>query len=90
MSLAQKHKLTLKTSKNPTFIEVCAGCGGLSQGFIEAGFIPLVLNEIDTICCSTLTLNHPQIPVTELSLILRSQNQMRKTIEKNQSRELIF
>ena len=31
-------------SNQPTFIEVCAGCGGLSSGFIEAGFKPLLIN----------------------------------------------
>lgn len=43
----------------PKFVEVCAGCGGLSAGFIEAGFKPLLINEIDGVCCSTLRLNHP-------------------------------
>ena len=27
------------------FIDVCAGAGGLSQGFIDCGFEPLLLNE---------------------------------------------
>ena len=36
-----------------TFIEVCAGCGGLSSGLIKSGFKPLLLNDnID--CCKTL------------------------------------
>jgi DNA (cytosine-5)-methyltransferase 1 len=41
------------------FIEVCAGAGGLSSGFIEKGFTPLLLNEIDKWACDTLRLNHP-------------------------------
>lgn len=41
------------------FIEVCAGAGGLSSGFIEAGFHPLLLNEVDATCCETLRANHP-------------------------------
>ena len=45
------------------FIEVCAGAGGLSSGFIEAGFAPLMLNEVDKVCCETLRLNHPGVPV---------------------------
>jgi len=32
------------------FVEVCAGGGGLSSGFIEAGWSPLVINEVDGIC----------------------------------------
>jgi DNA (cytosine-5)-methyltransferase 1 len=42
----------------PTFIEVCAGCGGLSSGFIKAGFKPLLINEIHKTFCETLKLNH--------------------------------
>lgn len=42
----------------PTFIEVCAGCGGLSTGFIKAGFTPLLINEMQKIFCETLKLNH--------------------------------
>src|SRR5574343_522114 len=44
-----------------TFIEVCAGGGGLSSGFIEAGLKPVLLNEIDKHCCETLRNNHSQI-----------------------------
>ena len=45
------------------FIEVCAGAGGLSQGFMKAGFTPLMLNEIDATCCATLRKNHPGVTV---------------------------
>jgi DNA (cytosine-5)-methyltransferase 1 len=58
-----------------SFIEVCAGCGGLSKGFIDAGFQPLLINEIDKTACETLIKNHPhhrgrivQGSMTELSL----------------------
>jgi DNA (cytosine-5)-methyltransferase 1 len=43
----------------PTFIEVCAGCGGLSSGLIKAGFTPLLLNDNNKDCCATLKRNHP-------------------------------
>jgi|688.fasta_scaffold70840_3 DNA (cytosine-5)-methyltransferase 1 len=42
-----------------TFIEVCAGGGGLSSGLIKAGFVPLLLNDNNSDCCKTLRLNHP-------------------------------
>ena len=42
-----------------TFIEVCAGCGGLSEGLMKAGFTPLLLNDNNSDCCKTLKLNHP-------------------------------
>jgi DNA (cytosine-5)-methyltransferase 1 len=41
-----------------TFIEVCSGAGGLSQGFIQAGFQPILLNDNDKDCCETLRKNH--------------------------------
>lgn len=47
----------------PSFIEVCAGAGGLGTGFIEAGFTPILLNEIDKTFCETLKQNHPGVQV---------------------------
>jgi DNA (cytosine-5)-methyltransferase 1 len=46
------------------FIEVCAGCGGLSSGFISEGFCPVLLNEIDKTCCETLKKNHPNLNIS--------------------------
>jgi len=46
-----------------TFIEVCAGCGGLSSGLIKAGFTPLLLNDNNADCCKTLKYNHPDINI---------------------------
>lgn len=43
----------------PTFIELCAGAGGLSSGLMAAGFFPLLLNDNNSDCCKTLKLNHP-------------------------------
>ena len=43
-----------KTTKKKkiNFIEVCAGAGGLSSGFINKGCIPLLLNDFDKTCTS--------------------------------------
>jgi DNA (cytosine-5)-methyltransferase 1 len=46
-----------------TFIEVCAGGGGLSSGLIKAGFTPILLNDNNNDCCKTLKKNHPTINV---------------------------
>lgn len=54
---------------NNTFIEVCSGCGGLSSGFIQAGFKPLLINEIDKTFCKTLRKNHPGVNIVEDSMI---------------------
>jgi DNA (cytosine-5)-methyltransferase 1 len=40
-----------------TYLEVCAGCGGLSLGLETAGLIPKCLIEIDKNCVSTLQTN---------------------------------
>jgi DNA (cytosine-5)-methyltransferase 1 len=55
-------------STAPTFIEVCAGCGGLSTGFINAGFTPLLINELDKTCCDSLRKNHPGAPILQESM----------------------
>jgi DNA (cytosine-5)-methyltransferase 1 len=52
----------------PTFIEVCAGCGGLSTGFIEAGFTPLLINELEVTFCNSLRTNHPGVQVIQKSM----------------------
>ena len=52
-----------------TFIEVCAGAGGLSKGFIVAVFKPLLLNDIDKYCIETLKMNHPNINVIKGSMV---------------------
>jgi DNA (cytosine-5)-methyltransferase 1 len=46
-----------------TFIEVCAGGGGLSSGLIKAGFTPILLNDNNKDCCKTLKHNHPEANV---------------------------
>ncbi|MFA6972784.1 MAG: DNA cytosine methyltransferase [Gallionella sp.] len=52
-----------------TFIEVCAGAGGLSSGLMKAGLTPVLLNEIDKDCCNTLRKNHPGVPVKCCSML---------------------
>lgn len=52
-----------------TFIEVCAGAGGMSSGLIKAGFQPLLLNDIDKNCCKTLEKNHPGCKIVCDSLL---------------------
>jgi DNA (cytosine-5)-methyltransferase 1 len=52
----------------PSFIEVCAGCGGLSHGFIQAGFTPLLVNEVEKTFCETLRQNHKDVNVQHSSM----------------------
>ena len=39
---------------NYTFIDLFAGCGGLSEGFYKQGFIPLAHIEHDHYSCESL------------------------------------
>lgn len=48
---------------NYNTIELCAGSGGMSSGFINAGFVPLLLNDKDKTCWNTLQKNFPNIQV---------------------------
>ena len=52
-----------------TFIEVCAGCGGVSSGFINAGFKPLLINELEKVFCETLRTNHGGENIVEGSML---------------------
>lgn len=60
----QTNKQTNKNGNNTnikySFIEVCAGGGGLSSGLIKAGFTPVLLNDNNSDCCKTLKQNHPE------------------------------
>jgi DNA (cytosine-5)-methyltransferase 1 len=49
--------------KEIKFIEVCSGAGGLSKGFMNQNFIPILLNDYDKICCKTLKANHNDIEI---------------------------
>jgi DNA (cytosine-5)-methyltransferase 1 len=45
---------TKKKIIKPTFIDLFAGAGGLSEGFIKAGFEPIAHVEIENSACNTL------------------------------------
>ena len=57
-----------KIKQKPTFIEVCSGCGGLSSGFINKGFKPIFLNEINKTFCDTLEANHSGVKILNQSM----------------------
>ena len=63
------------------FIEVCSGCGGLSTGFMNAGFEPVLLNEIEKTFCETLKHNHPGVRVEQSSMVGLNLNEFKNTID---------
>jgi len=52
--------INIKQDVKYSFIEICAGAGGLSSGLIKAGFTPILLNDNNKDCCKTLKQNHPE------------------------------
>ena len=40
--------------KRVRFIDLFAGCGGLSEGFIQAGYAPVAHVEMNAYACRTL------------------------------------
>jgi DNA (cytosine-5)-methyltransferase 1 len=63
------------------FIEVCAGCGGLGAGLMNAGFTPILLNEIDKMCCETLKKNHPSVHIEQKCMTTLDLSQFRNKID---------
>jgi len=49
-----------KYNGQPTFIDLFAGCGGLSLGLEQAGFFPLFVNELNKDALETYLLNREE------------------------------
>ena len=49
-------------------LDLFSGCGGLSEGFIQAGFDVSVSVEIDDKACETQRINHPETMVIQADL----------------------
>ena len=44
----------MKKQENIKFLDLFAGCGGLSEGFIQAGYEPVAHVEMDKSACFSL------------------------------------
>lgn len=49
-------------SGKPTFVDFFAGAGGLSMGFMKAGFRVTFANDFEEVCVETYKYNHPELP----------------------------
>jgi DNA (cytosine-5)-methyltransferase 1 len=54
-----EEELLIKPIQEFKTIELFAGCGGLAIGMEKAGFVSVLLNEIDKDACATLRKNRP-------------------------------
>ena len=57
----ERRKLQEQPSDKPTIVDLFCGAGGLSLGFIEAGFRVVLANDIQDVCCETYKYNHPEL-----------------------------
>lgn len=60
----KRKRLQAKSEKSnkPTIVDLFCGAGGLSLGFIEAGYRVVLANDIQDVCCETYRYNHPELP----------------------------
>lgn len=64
LNISNKKRKELQSAKSykPTIVDLFCGAGGLSLGFIEAGFRVVLANDIQDVCCETYKYNHPELP----------------------------
>lgn len=55
-----------KESKKPSFVDFFAGAGGLSCGFIQAGYKVVFANDFEDVCVRTYRYNHPELPANKV------------------------
>lgn len=68
LSNEKRKKLQEKESQSnkPNFVDFFAGAGGLSCGFIQAGFKVSFANDFEDVCVRTYRFNHPELPADKV------------------------
>lgn len=59
---SKRKELQSRQIDKPTIVDLFCGAGGLSLGFIEAGYKVVLANDIQDVCCETYKYNHPELP----------------------------
>lgn len=75
--------------KGKNFIELFAGCGGSSTGFMQKGWDCLWMNERNAYACKTFRLNHPKTFINNLDIKKVSCDRIKKETS-NKKIDLIF
>lgn len=58
---SERKQLQNSPTSKPTIVDLFCGAGGLSLGFIEAGYRVVLANDIQDVCCETYKYNHPEL-----------------------------
>ena len=77
-----RRNMSKKADKTLTLIDLFSGCGGMSLGLEQAGFLPVLTCELNNDARATYMANRPEVPeyfkeVADIS-----------TITKNKGKEL--
>ena len=75
--------------KGKNFIELFAGCGGSSTGFMQGGWDCLWMNERNVYACKTFRLNHPKTFINNLDIKKVLYDRIKKETN-NKKIDLIF
>lgn len=57
-----------KSKPKLKLVDLFCGAGGLSLGFVQQGFYPLLANDIEPCCIDTYAHNHPEMPRDKIVL----------------------
>lgn len=68
LSNEKRKRLQEEESQNskPNFVDFFAGAGGLSYGFIQAGYKVSFANDYEDVCVRTYRFNHPELPANKV------------------------